>query len=54
MLDHLIEENDLWPLFESWGLTQTDLTFIKEIIASCQIKSEEVGFFEDDDFIGMF
>eukprot|EP00794_Sanderia_malayensis_P018822 gene18822-20718_t len=41
MLDYLIKENDLWPVFEDWGLTQRDITFIKEMIAGCDAKSDD-------------
>ena len=33
MLQHLIDDNNLWPQFESSKLTPTDLIFIKELIA---------------------
>ena len=32
MLDYLIDDNNLWPQFKKNKLTQTDLTFIKELI----------------------
>ena len=32
MLDHLINVNDLWPEFQKYGLSDTDLLFIKEMI----------------------
>ena len=33
MLDYLIEDNDLLPVFEQYGLTQQDITFVKEQVA---------------------
>ena len=33
MLQHLIDDNNLWPRFESYNLTNIDLIFIKELIA---------------------
>ena len=33
MLQYLIDDNNLWPEFESYHLTNTDLIFIKELIA---------------------
>ena len=33
MLQYLIDDNNLWPQFESSKLTPTDLIFIKELIA---------------------
>ena len=32
MLDYVIEENELWPEFVKYGLDETDLVFIKELI----------------------
>lgn len=32
MLDYLIQDNNLWPTFEKWGLTTQDIIFIKELI----------------------
>jgi len=32
MLDYIIEENDLMPIFESFGITRNDVTFVKELI----------------------
>ena len=29
MLDYIIEENDLMPIFESFGITRNDVTFVK-------------------------
>lgn len=33
MFDHLIEENGVMKYFKYWGLNETDLIFIKEMIA---------------------
>ena len=32
MLDHLINENDLWSVFKKNKLNEKDVTFIKEMI----------------------
>lgn len=32
MLDHLIDANNLWSSLERYGLTLTDLVFIKELV----------------------
>ena len=32
MLDYVIKENDLMPVFEDHGLTEQDITFVKELI----------------------
>ena len=29
MLQYIIEENDLMPIFEDYGLTDMDITFVK-------------------------
>ena len=29
MLDHIIKENDLMPVFKSFGLTEQDIIFVK-------------------------
>ena len=41
MLDHLISSNNLWTAFEDYGLTQTDLVFIKELIVGPLEPKEE-------------
>jgi len=33
MFDHLIRSNELWGDFERYHLTETDVTFVKEMIA---------------------
>ena len=33
MLQYLIDDNNLWPQFESYNLKDVDLIFIKELIA---------------------
>ena len=42
MLDHLIQENDLWPSFKEYNLNETDLIFIKELIRGCELDSKKV------------
>lgn len=32
MLDYIIQENDLMPILDSYGLTEQDVTFVKELI----------------------
>ena len=32
MLDYIIEDNNLMPIFEGHGLTEQDITFVKELI----------------------
>lgn len=41
MLDHLIQENDLWPSFKEYNLNETDLIFIKELIRGCELDSKK-------------
>lgn len=41
LLDLLIEENHLWPIFQKYGMQQQDLTFVKEIILGCSL--EHIG-----------
>ena len=33
MLDYLIEDNNLLPVFKEYGLDEQDITFIKEQVA---------------------
>lgn len=33
MFDHMVEVNELKPSFETYGLTENDVIFIKELIA---------------------
>ena len=40
----LIEENDLWPLFQAHGFTQRDMVFIKELIHPPKPRGDEYPF----------
>lgn len=44
ILDHMIEKNDLMPIFQSHGLTRNDVTFIKEIILGHSLDGEGMEF----------
>ena len=44
MFQHMVDENDLMPKFRAAGLTELDLTFIKEQIAGpCPDTGQYVG-----------
>ena len=38
MLQYIIEENNLMPFFESYGLTDMDITFVKVFVIILQLK----------------
>ncbi len=44
MFDHMMETNGLKEVFESYGLNDTDLTFIKEQIAGPLESNKKVSF----------